>query len=1064
MQTSLPIEIISASAGSGKTYTLSKTLVEALRNGVRPEAVLATTFTNKAAAELVERVRADLFKDQKWEYAQRIFDGHLGTVNSVCGRLLKEFAFELGLSPVQDVLPEEDNFFIFERAIAPVSEKYSQEIDAIANRFEIKDWRDILKDIINKVRTNDIAPDSLSKSYEWSWKTFQDILPATSKSKEDLLDKDLADAISETYESLKENRADSTVATKGVIKKLGNHLRSRTETSSMPWPDWARFSKLSPGAKSRDLCERLTNAAKIHTSHPRLQRDIQTFVRLLFECAREAVVAFSEFKEKNGIVDFVDQEKLALELLRIPEVQERLKEDLKIVFVDEFQDTSPIQLALFIQFARLASKSVWVGDQKQAIYGFRGTDPTLMDAVIDQIIDPKRLRILSGSYRSRPGLIAFTNNLFATAFEPLGIPPDRVRLEPKLEDGPGQKTPLLVWRLSRKDSTIEKDKASDDKETRSLAVAVGNLLEQCDEYMILDKNTKQTRPLRPADIAILCRRNSKCEKVATLLEAHGIRASIPRSGLMSTPECILGFAALRYLVDKSDSLAVAEILHFTESSSVTPKWFTERLENLGNKIWNSSPTMQELDRLRGDLIHLTPSEALETALNAVRIHEAALRWGNTAQRIANLEMLKGLALNYEDQCLISRSAGTPAGLVTFLSKNVRGEEIDTQPAGQDDNAVKVLTYHSAKGLEWPVVVMYELDWRRDVSPFGAYVESEKEGFDPMQPLAGRRVRYWPWPYATHKSDVGMDDSVRKSSEYKQVALQERKELMRLLYVGMTRARDYLAFAVGVDKEGKNSARWLEILEDKENKKILSLPLDFDNQNISVGGQKFAATLQKFEPFQEKVENTGEATYTTPVTHKNIEHPRSRLVPSQLGTDLGDSVTICETVSLGERIPLDGNPDMDLVGEAIHGFLAVDDYLLEDVKRMEMAEQTLLNWRVTAIKPENLVEVSNRLRSHIEKTYGKDCIWRSEWPIHLRKGNQKANGWIDLLLETPAGIVIIDHKSFPGSKDRRQERALSHAPQLALYREAVEKATGKSVIATIIHMPVVGEVMEIRIDT
>jgi hypothetical protein len=221
-------------------------------------------------------------------------------------------------------------------------------------------------------------------------------------------------------------------------------------------------------------------------------------------------------------------------------------------------------------------------------------------------------------------------------------------------------------------------------------------------------------------------------------------------------------------------------------------------------------------------------------------------------------------------------------------------------------------------------------------------------------------------------------------------------------------------------------------------------------------------LQKFEPFQEKVKNTGEDTYTTPVTHKNIEHPRSRLVPSQLGTDLGDSVTICETISLGERIPLDGNPDMDLVGEAIHGFLAVDDYLLGDVKRMEMAEQTLLNWKVTAIKPEDLVEVSNRLRSHIEQTYGKDCVCLSEWPIHLKKENQKANGWIDLLLETPAGLVIIDHKSFPGSKDRREERALSHAPQLALYREAVEKAAGKPVIATIIHMPVVGDWMELKI--
>ncbi|MGO8879717.1 MAG: UvrD-helicase domain-containing protein, partial [Desulfomonilaceae bacterium] len=583
----LPIEIISASAGSGKTYTLSKTLVEALSNGIRPEAVLATTFTNKAAAELLERVSTDLFKVQKWEYAQRIFDGHVGTVNSVCGRLLKEFAFELGLSPVQDVLPEDDNFFIFERAIAPVVEKYSREIDPIALRFEIKDWRSILKDIINKIRTNDIDPNSLSESYKSSWKTFQDILPATSKNAEDRIDRDLTDAILATYDSLKNNQVDTTVATRGVLKKLEIHLRTKTDTSSMSWTEWARFSKLSPGAKSRDLCERLTNVAKTHPSHPRLHRDIQAFMRLLFECARDAVVAFAQFKAKNGIVDFVDQEKLALKLLRIPEVQERLKNDLEIVFVDEFQDTSPIQLALFVQLARLAAKSIWVGDQKQAIYGFRGTDPTLMDAVIDKIIDPQRLRILSSSYRSRPGLIAFTNSLFETAFEPLGIPPERVRLEPQVKDGLGQKTPLLVWRLSRKDSTNEKDKASDDKETRSLAVAIGNLLEQCDNYVILDGNTKQTRPLRAGDIAILCRRNSKCEKVATFLEAYGIRASIPRSGLMSTPECILGFAALRYLLDKSDSLAVAEILHFTESSGTTPKWFTDRLENLSAKVSNS---------------------------------------------------------------------------------------------------------------------------------------------------------------------------------------------------------------------------------------------------------------------------------------------------------------------------------------------------------------------------------------------------------------------------------------------------------------------------------------------
>ncbi len=1059
---SLPIEIISASAGSGKTYTLSKTLVEALSGSVRPEAVLATTFTNKAAAELIERVRTDLFKAQKWDYAQRIFDGHVGTVNSVCGRLLKEFAFQLGLSPVQDVLPEDDNFFIFERAVAPVVEKYSRKIDAIAERFEIEDWRSILRDIISKIRTNDIDPGSLSKSYEWSWKAFQDILPAPSKTREDRIDRDLADAIEDTYTALKQNPSDTTKATQEVLKKLEIHRRTRAEVSSLSWPEWVRFSKLTPGNKSRDICEQLTEAAKNHASHPRLHKDIETFIRLLFDCAGEAVVAFAQFKEKNGIVDFVDQEKLALELLRIPEVQERLKKDLEIVFVDEFQDTSPIQLALFIEFARLASRSIWVGDQKQAIYGFRGTDPALMDAVIDQILEPGPPQILSDSYRSRPGLIAFTNSLFEKAFEPLGVRPELVRLQPKIEDGAGQKTPLLVWRLSRKDSTNEKDRASIEKETRSLAVAIGNLLEHCGDYMILDENTKQTRALRAGDIAILCRTNLKCERVATALEAYGIRTSVPRAGLMSTPECILGFAALRYLVDKSDSLAVAEILHFNESSGATPKWFSERLEKLSVKVFNSSPIVQELDKLRPDLIHLTPTEALETALNAVKIREATLRWGNAGQRIANIEMLKGLALNYEDQCLVSRSAATPAGLVTFLSKNVRGEDIDTQPAGQDEHAVQVLTYHKAKGLEWPVIVMYELDWRKDVKPFGVFVESEKKGFDPTQPLAGRRLRYWPWPYASQKKVAEIDDSVQQTSVYKEVAFQEQKELIRLLYVGTTRARDYLAFAVGVDKEGKNLTKWLDIMEDKDKKKILRLPTDFDNQNISIGSQRFAATLQKFEPFQQGAQNPDEGTYKTPVPHMNMEYPRARLVPSEQKSDIGDAVSICGVTSLGERIPLDGVPDMELLGEAIHSFLAVDNHLLGDAKRLEAAGQILLNWKVTAIKPADLLEVSNRLHSHIERTYGAGCVWRTEWPIHLKKENQKAKGWIDLLLETPDGLVVIDHKSFPGSKDRRQERALSYAPQLSMYREAVEKATGKSVIATMIHMPVVGEMWEIAI--
>ena len=155
--------------------------------------------------------------------------------------------------------------------------------------------------------------------------------------------------------------------------------------------------------------------------------------------------------------------------------------------------------------------------------------------------------------------------------------------------------------------------------------------------------------------------------------------------------------------------------------------------------------------------------------------------------------------------------------------------------------------------------------------------------------------------------------------------------------------------------------------------------------------------------------------------------------------------------------------MEILGDAIHAFLAVDNESWDDGGRLETAGQILDNWKVTAIKAESLVEASDRLRSFVEQKYGVDCVWRREWPISLRRENQKAKGWIDLLLETSKGFVIIDHKSFPGRMDKWEKKAMEYAPQLAIYREAVEKATGKSDIATMIHMPVLGVLIELKIS-
>ena len=679
----LPIKILSASAGAGKTYRLTEKLLDFIKAGTEPENILATTFTNKAASELVERVRTELFKEGLKDSAQRILDGYLGTVNSVCGRLLKEFAFECGLSPVQDILPEVEGQLIFERAIASVVEEYSPKIEPIAIRFGMKerningnssgstnqyhsnaeDWRDSVKSIISHARQNNIDPIDLKQSAKQSWETLKKILDKPEPTDQwASLDNDLTTAINSAYIEIKDND-DSYKGTKDVLDMLEVYVRTDVHASSLSWHDWAKLSKTKPCKASQGIYQEVIDAAQYHSKHPRLHNDLETCISLIFECAGEAMRAFADFKKKHGLIDFVDQEKLTLDLLKKESIQKCLKQKLDLVLVDEFQDTSPIQLALFLELAGLAKRSIWVGDQKQCIYAFRGTDPILMDNVIEQLTGSTSLEILSHSWRSRRSLLTFTNNLFSKTFEPLKIPSNRVVLDHKIDDLPSQGPPLHLWRLSKKNQK---------EEVQSLASGIISLFQHINDYPVVDKVSKKARALRPCDIAILCRTNECRDRVAVALETCGIRVTIPRKGLLATPECVLGFAALRYLVDKNDTVALAEILHYSESPSVTPDWFKDWLALEDPRSRLSGPIIKELDELRSKLIHFTPTEALEAALNSVGIHEAALKWGDGTHRLANIEMLRGLALHYEDQCLINRSAGTPAGLVTFLLQNIQG--------------------------------------------------------------------------------------------------------------------------------------------------------------------------------------------------------------------------------------------------------------------------------------------------------------------------------------------------------------------------------------------------------
>ncbi len=178
-------------------------------------------------------------------------------------------------------------------------------------------------------------------------------------------------------------RAGDTTKTTGKAADAARQVLSDLRAGrTLRWQDWSSLANLGAAKKSAGLVEPINALAAQHVRLPEFRADIEAAVRTVFDLAALALTTYREYKAEHGFIDFVDQECLALELLEKPEVRERLEGVYDLVLIDEFQDTSPIQLAIFLKLAEVAKRSVWVGDQKQSIFGFRGSDPELMNAAI----------------------------------------------------------------------------------------------------------------------------------------------------------------------------------------------------------------------------------------------------------------------------------------------------------------------------------------------------------------------------------------------------------------------------------------------------------------------------------------------------------------------------------------------------------------------------------------------------------------------------------------------------------------------------------------------------------
>jgi superfamily I DNA/RNA helicase len=1031
------IKIISASAGTGKTYTIAELLCKRIMDKtVRPDAVLATTFTNKAADELKSRIRSRLVRAGQVEAAQGLEAALMGTVNSVCDRLVREYAFDLGLSPDLKVLDE---------AVAPVMLKASiegvmtlaerQELYALSSRLANLDWQAAIVRIISLARSNRLGAGDFPSCAQQSVDGFLKLFPAPARQAA-TIDAALESAIKAFIRRVQP----------GTVKKAQSAFdmvsASAREFPVRDWDGWRSLTGVDAGKVWASESEAIAAAALEHLNHPAFRADCERVIRLVFEVAGRALIEFDRCKKERGALDFVDQEVLALALLERPEVQERLRESLDLVLVDEFQDTSPIQLAIFLKLAGLAGESVWVGDQKQSIYGFRGTDPALMDAVISRLEDEKSpVEVLCESWRSRPPLVELTSDLFVGAFAAWGIPEERVRIKAASvlgTDDPKLGPVLEHWVA---------DGSNTGKRAGQVTAAVQALLADKTVF-VRDPVTKTVRQVRAGDVAVLCAKNDQCDEIAGLLAANGIAAQRASKGLCATLEGRYIKAGLRYYVDPGDRLAVAELARMLEYPLEGGKLLDKLLRNPKAEAFLDLDVVKRIEAARAGSQAAGPLAVFDLVTNAMAIRERCLEWGNAHARLDNIDALRTLTVNYIGRCEAGGMGCTPAGLLAHLDQ-LEVDEKDLKALLPGADAVAVETWHAAKGREWPVTILYSLESDRPREGFGVNAFGCGK-VDVNDPLKGRWIGYWPFPYQSAATKAALCVFAQDSKAGKELFSQSRFEKLRLLYVMWTRARDRLIL---VTKKDELTGGILSLLCDKGTTPLLSAT---EESAVKVAGKnvmmvkRFPGELAVMPP-----SIAMSAWYPCPTTF--TEHAPEFVLPSGM-KGAGKAGT---PEHVGERMVLNGDPAMDALGNAIHGFLAADRLEWPHAKRVSMAGELLQrNGVAGAVLPEAVVEAGDNLGKWIESKWPRAKRHR-EWPVLMRQEDGSTlKGTADLVLETAAGFVIIDHKSFPGSQVQAVTRAGEHAGQLTAYAAAVSAATGKPVVAMYIHLPVGGNVIPV----
>lgn len=1042
------VTYINASAGSGKTYTLTHKLAELIKSGlVRPEQVIMTTFTVKAANEMKEEAKKVLYENGLFEAATQLDQAMIGTIHSVANSLIKKYWFFLGLSPDMGVMAEEDTQFYISQSLSelPTHDElnqlhaFSESVGIQFGYFSGKNGLnyDFWKSDIEKViaLTTNYEIESYDRSVRESLDFIHGFVHPSVKldySPETLM------AILDEHVSFAGTQRESKKK-QDVLTEI-RRLKRGVNAPTISW--YKRLSSVlnswtKCGARGTQMREELADLWHSELVYKEQER----YIRLLFQLAERWKERFRTFKKERNLLDYNDMEKYLRDLLANKELAEEIRMGYRFLFVDEYQDCSPIQVKIFDRLSELMEHSYWVGDYKQAIYGFRGSDITLTKAVVDRIATGENgcdTETLDTSYRSLPGIVEVCNETFKRTFK--GV----------LDEG------SIVLKTHRtNDEKIRSVRLWDMEDPESVGIAdhIAYLLKQ---------------GVKPSDIAVLGGTNAPLDALAGILTGtYGIpanRQEVRVSEIKCTP---LVLALLALVESEKDSLAKAQIAVLTEEGYGTNKIIEEKLlvdaneEIKESSYLNDVPLVRRLLELRPMLKQQSVGALIETMVIELDLYNEIKKIGQVDESVSCLDTIVQSGYAYEQHCLQMSLPATVKGFVDYLAV--------MDPVGKGNaNGIQLHTYHSSKGLEWKYVILTQLyekknDPKKCVKQdiYGIHF-SYSEQPSASTPYPEVFIRVIPFIYGAGNTNVPADiqQQIEESSLYKEVIKDSLAEANRLLYVGMTRPRDVLIVALEPHKKDVHTLQWLEdvgldcVRPDAQHD-IFGVGCCFEDDTMtqdqfdSLSGYRYLA------------ENENMKTRRIPYHQEPCDEGVKCLSPSKLHVKgmVDASYQICEHMQQGTLV----GKTMADVGNCIHQiFCGIEQHINSESYYTNLIESYGLKTYLTDYAA--IRKAWEMLVNWLTEQFGAAINIYHERPFTLLKDGNVYSGSIDLVWQTSDGDILIDFKTCPlGQKyilDSNSEHYAGwYAGQLDAYTDALEEA-GEKVLKRFIYYPVSGMMCEI----